>query len=304
MALADQAQVDAAPPFRKVVVATDFGVQSARAAALAADLASRSAAQLTLVHVVEPVVVPYPIVVDAAAPAVLEREAQRALDAELARVRRLVPDAESVVLGGTPADEVMLLASRTGADLIVTGTHGRRPFERWMLGSVAEKMVRTSRIPVLVVHDAARPFRRILAATDFGVASEHAVALAARVARSCGARMTLLHVVDDVVPVYAIESLYKSLITPTFDEQERRAREELADTASVVSGVAAGEVSAHIHRGKAAVAIAAEAETGAYDLVAVGTHGRNVLTRLLVGSVAEKLVRHAPCPVLVVRGER
>lgn len=136
-------------PFRKIVVATDFGPSSRRAVDAGVGIAAKYDAELIIVHAVEPFVPPYPVALmpdrtlEGAAVAELGREAARVLDA--------LPSVKTELLHGGAADQVTTFAERHAADLVVVGTHGRRGPSRWFLGSVAEKIVRASRVPVLIV---------------------------------------------------------------------------------------------------------------------------------------------------------
>jgi nucleotide-binding universal stress UspA family protein len=130
---------------QNVMVATDFNAASAHALRVAADLASRLGARLSVVHVVAPAPYPYPI-----PPPEGERAAARAQLEDLAE--SLGPDVVPVLRDGQPAVEIADAAAELGADLVVIGSHGRRGAARALLGSVAEKVVRLSPAPVLTVH--------------------------------------------------------------------------------------------------------------------------------------------------------
>lgn len=140
--------------FQHILLATDFGPSSRRAEALAIDIARAFNAKLTLVHVYE-----IPSYVYAGAPYTpadlitpIREGATKALDDELSTVRAAVPGATSVLRNGRPADEILHVAKDIHADLLVVGTHGRRGVPRALLGSVAERLVRTAPIPVLTTH--------------------------------------------------------------------------------------------------------------------------------------------------------
>lgn len=113
-------------------------------------------ADLFLVHVVEPFVPPYPVAL-VPEPGTLEGAAKRELDAEVARVRPVLPTVRGVVLVGSPVTKLTAWARENDIDLLIAGTHGRRGMSRGLLGSVAEKIVRLSQIPVLTVHGDAQP---------------------------------------------------------------------------------------------------------------------------------------------------
>lgn len=137
------------------MVATDFGSSSVAAVKLAADLASTLAASLTVLHVARagPIVNPTDKPFAAPLPPAEEREIdiKRELDAFLERLSRAeTPSCNGVIRFGTPAREILAYAEESACDLIVLGTHGRG-LSRWVLGSVADKVVRGARVPVLTV---------------------------------------------------------------------------------------------------------------------------------------------------------
>ena len=140
-------------------------------------------------------------------------------------------------------------------------------------------------------------FRRILVATDFAESAERALACAVQLARQHGAELILLHVYMDL-PAYPeitagqVEAIYEEQRRWIEDALERRAR------AARGEGLLART---RLRTGPAASTIAATAMEERADLLVVGTHGRSGLDRLIVGSVAERVVRLAPCPVLVVK---
>ncbi len=267
-------------PFRKIAVATDFLLTSANAVKLASAIATKCAAELTVVNVVEPAAYPQ-IGPDTAA---LKRIAQGTLDATLVRVRDDVPTARGVLLVGRPAEELIAFAEKNEVDLVVSGTHGRKSLDRWCVGSVAEKIIRSCHAPALIVHDAAPDFRRFLVATDLSPSSERAVELAARLAATYGARMTLLHALSGDMPVDAMEAARTRL------EEVAAGIRELAPECDVLA-----------RHGSTWSEISDEAAKGSYDLVVIGTHDRSPLSKWLRGSVAEKVVRSSLPPVLSVR---
>jgi nucleotide-binding universal stress UspA family protein len=202
--------------------------------------------------------------------------------------------------------EILMQASRLSADLVVMGTHGRSGFDRFVLGSVAEKTLRTSRVPVLVVPPrlpdvpAGRdPFQRILCAVDFSQDSARALGYATSLARHAAGRLTLLHSVEPV-PVG-----YDPLGAVNFDvvgyEQalENSARTELQKL--LPQPIAPGcDTETVVTRGKPYREILRVATERQADLIVVGVHGRNAFDRLVFGSTTEHVVRRATCPVLAV----
>jgi nucleotide-binding universal stress UspA family protein len=151
--------------FEHIVVATEFGSSSFRAVQLATELATRLHARLTVLHVAPAGRPVYPVDEPLAFRQPIhegrERDAKRALDALLGAFASSGPRYEGVVRIGEPAREIVAYAEESACDLIVVGTHGRGAPSRWVLGSVAERVVRASRVPVLTVRtEAARGVRR------------------------------------------------------------------------------------------------------------------------------------------------
>jgi nucleotide-binding universal stress UspA family protein len=141
------------PIFQNILVPTDFGDASERAAAVALDLAEVSRAKVTLMHVVR--LPPYYYTTYAQGLAwptdELEGQARKELSAAVAKAKERYANVEGTVVAGDAWQRILETAKERGADLIVMGTHGRRGFSRVLLGSVAEKVVRLSPLPVMVV---------------------------------------------------------------------------------------------------------------------------------------------------------
>jgi nucleotide-binding universal stress UspA family protein len=140
----------------KILVATDFSEPSRVALDWAVDLAKPLEAQVTVAHVFDvPIVglLDASILVDATTAARLSDAAQTSLDADVAHVRARGISADGLLRQGDPREEIPLLAENLGADLIVVGSHGRRGrLARALIGSVAERILRTSVVPVAVIH--------------------------------------------------------------------------------------------------------------------------------------------------------
>ena len=146
---------------RTIIVPIDFSPSAEDAKNWAIDLARRYSASLIVAHVVEPI--PWPVSPDglmltptdaAASP---RRELDAALAEACAAIQRLGVPAQPALLDGKPASEIAAFARRADADLIVMGTHGRRGVSHALLGSVAEKVVRTAPCPVLTVRMCEQP---------------------------------------------------------------------------------------------------------------------------------------------------
>jgi nucleotide-binding universal stress UspA family protein len=208
---------------------------------------------------------------------------------------------------GEPTPGIAGAAKRSGADLIVMATQGRTGLAHLMMGSVAEAVLRTVPVPVLALRSwkAKHPFttvQRILWATDLSPASEGAWPYALKLADLFAAEVVLLHVVrpaelasvaDSPVPPPA--HWLERYLGPLEQELERRQQEVEA------LGLRA---SRKVLVGTPAEVIVEEAGSQQADLIVMGTRGRTGLAHILVGSVAEAVVRQAPCPVLAVQVKR
>lgn len=146
------------------------------------------------------------------------------------------------------------------------------------------------------------PMKRILVPVDFSKSSRFALDTAAELARLSGGQVDLLHVWE-LPPMVAPQEIYVGAALPRelFDRMQQDADRTLERFAADAreAGVAIGQIRAM--PGQPYDTIVEEARRGGYDLIVIGTHGRKLLARIVVGSVAERVVRHAHCPVLVAR---
>ena len=143
--------------YRTILVPVDFEEASDSALQAAADLAQKFNAKLILMHAYELPFYPYPgtsLTATNDLPRAIHEAATAGLDGMVGRVKAQVPDTESLLRAGAPADEILAVAKERNVDLIVMGTHGRKGFAHALLGSIAEKVLRRADLPVLTVHAA------------------------------------------------------------------------------------------------------------------------------------------------------
>jgi nucleotide-binding universal stress UspA family protein len=232
-----------------------------------------------------------------------QRQGEGDLDAFL-RSHDLDEVSAAVVVAEAAAPGIEAYAERHGVDLIVMGSHGRRGLERMFLGSVTEEVLRHAPCPVLTIRTgrgavAPRAVDRVLAPLDLSDASLRALPAARSFAAAYGAQLDVLHVVEDIdIPAIYGEDIPNPL-HEMFPEVQRRTRDEIDRALAAAPGP---EVPSAIHfaRGHAAEAIVDFAEDEGSGLIVLTRTGRRGLTRFLIGSATDGVVRAAPCPVLVV----
>ncbi len=181
-----------------------------------------------------------------------------------------------------PADGIRQLSRLQEPDLIVMGTHGRSGLNRWMLGSVAERVLRESAAPVLTVRSAPRePIRHVLCPVHDTESSRRALALAAGISACFDASLTVLHV-NEPSGGKPVSNLC------AWAPQELRARCEIREL---------------VRHGDASQEIVQLATEEPYDLVVMGAERRRFFDGMVLGTTTLRTVRHAPCPVLTVAPE-
>ena len=208
------------------------------------------------------------------------RMMERWLTGQGARVR-------TVIRRGPAAETILAVGGEEGASLIALSTHGRTGIGRWVLGSVAEKVLRASPMPVLAMRAAAGPreqaFRTLVVAIDSSDLSLEAVAPAIELARAFGSR---------VRPVHVCEGPECAVPVPQMTEAYERFRE---------AGIPVEPVMA---QGDPATGLLDACRECSADVIAIATHGRSGISRWALGSVAEKVLRASTIPLLVVRAGR
>jgi nucleotide-binding universal stress UspA family protein len=294
---------------RNVLVAIDFSAPSLEAIEAALPLIKHFGANLGLVHVFEP---DYPASSMVAIPLVVpELEVGKGVRRQLRDVAAnySVPLRRENIhaIKGRPFEEICRLAQEINIDLIVIATRGNTGLRHLVLGSTAERVVRYSPCPVLVVRGSdskkkpARQlatFRKILVPVDFSDCSTKGLDYAKALAREFKAKLILLHSI--ALQYYVASDEYARYDLPLLLEQtEKVAKQQMRDLVQQTNwnGI---ELETSIQIGHAGQQICAEASDRKADLIAISTHGRTGFEHVLLGSTAEYVVRHAPCPVLVV----
>lgn len=200
------------------------------------------------------------------------------------------------------------------ADLVVMATHGRGRFSRFWLGSTTDGMIRRCRQPVLLVRarkgeateegEQIGDIEQLLVPLDGSRLSESVLGPATELAREVGARLTLLQVVVPVMNAgFSLTDFPEGVDQDLVEPMESDAEEYVADVAGRLAGEGVEVDTRVVRYPDAAAAILETADELPADVVAMATHGRGGVRRLLLGSVADKVIRAGQAPVLVVRPE-
>lgn len=302
------------PPvkFYSILATTDFSDLSMEAVEYAVALAEEFEARLSLMYVVEPA--PHvggfeSVVLIRADPEIIKRERKhlsklaKGLSRRAARIR-------PVVRYGKAVREIAAEASNQKVDLIITATRGHTGLKRVLLGSTAEAIVRHAPCPVLTVpaETANRMtgkrwtsrIKRIMVPIDFSETSANALPFAAALASKFRAEILLIHVTE---PPHASDS-FIDVPSARMTAEANRAAEEMLSRVQREAFSDEIQTQAVIRSGTPFHEITRAAARSEADLIILTTHGRTGLKHALIGSTAERTVRHAGCPVLVVRDKK
>lgn len=289
-----------------ILMPTDFSDCSNAALDYALFLAQRHSAELHLLHasVLHAPDPPsleeskYPPLEEIAArlDAIAEGEMGR-LIAEHGDDRLSIREVTRRSVAAAPA--IVEYADDEDIDVIVMGTHGHRGVRRWFLGSVTEEVIRTAERPVFTIGNVAaarglRAIERIVVPFDFSDDARHSLEVAAELAASTESAIDLVHVCAPMVPTAA------EVGAPSVDTLYPDSSEIEAHLQRIVGEVPDVSIETHVLQGPIAVSLADFAERRQAQLIVIGTHGLSGIPRLMLGSVTERIVRTATCPVLVL----
>ncbi|MFN3649908.1 MAG: universal stress protein [Armatimonadota bacterium] len=193
------------------------------------------------------------------------------------------------VRSGKPADEVCRAAADAGADLIVIGPTGRAGLESIILGSVADSIVKRAQASVLVARPVRHELRRVIVATDGSANAERAVRKVGRLPLPAESCVVLTHVLET-----------QRIMTHEELQAVEPAR-SILDTARASIAESGHSVETQVRSGDPREELLDQAREIGADLIVCGARGASLIEGLLWGSVADRLVKHAPCSVLVVK---
>jgi len=207
---------------------------------------------------------------------------------------------EGAVRTGIPHREIIEYATQQDVDLVAMGTHGRTGVERYLLGSVTQKVVRLSDVPVLTVGAAddgatTYPYSDVLIPTDGSDQAAAAIDVGVDIAKTYDARLHALSVIDTMA--FGADARPADIL----DMLDDAAQEAVGAVEADAIGSSVSAVETAVEYGHPYRKIRSYVDANDVDLIVMGTHGRSGLERYLLGSVTEKVVRTSAVPVLTVR---
>jgi nucleotide-binding universal stress UspA family protein len=230
----------------------------------------------------------------------LKEESARKLQQLSKKAQSAKVPAECIVRTGEIDQEIHRIVRSAKIDFVVMGTHGRRGIERWVLGSVAEQLLRSIRVPLLTIGRKGRTettplaIRRILVTTDFSEGTSDAIAYAFSIAQECQAHISLLHVLGNIGA--DTSEKYREILTKKIGDQLEKLIPPEAR--------AWCDAKTRVETGLPFKVILKTVEKENIDLLVMNVHGKRGLDRSLLDSTAERVVRAASCPVLMIPPRR
>lgn len=294
--------------YRRILIPLDGSPLAEQALPLAKTIAEHFQSSAILFRAVEPV--HEPLREEGSIVSVADQvELMRGLALEYLETaaRDFVPihvPAERVVRVGYPASTILELAETAKVDLIAMATHGRTGLQRWVFGSVADKVLSGAKLPLLLVRAKPEPpsetrITRILVPLDGSALAEGALPFAQELARAFDAEILLLRIWAP--SAYIIEGYPAARSTLELDQAASASIDEYLGQKTLELKSQGLHVKWETEIGPTADGILQTVEAQAASIIVMSTHGRSGLGRWVMGSVAERVLSASPVPVLLVR---
>ena len=288
---------------KTILVPLDGSELAEQVLPFAQEFARRFDAELLLLTSIQPVGI-----WDATATAINwdreERLAQEYLDAQKERLQAGGVKVRVKRQHGEAAANILETAESENVSLVAISTHGRSGISRWLFGSVADRIVQNSHVPLLMIRpdDKTEPkpaFEKLLVPLDGSEVAAGVLPFVEDVAKRFGASLVLYHAVPPISAYPGFETVNPQLDGKVLQEMQQQAKELLSSAARDIEGRGLhATVAVSIDLAVDGILRAAK-ETGA-DLIAIGTHGRSGLGRMVMGSVANAVMRRSTLPCLLV----
>lgn len=288
--------------FKKILVPVDFSEFSDKAVEYAMFIAEKYCADITLLHAVvlfqedfdeKEQLQEYEKIVQRK-----EKEREEKLKSHCITAEKKGFRINSrLIRGFSEADTVIDFISANDFDLVVMGTHGRTGLAKMLLGSVTERVVRLSPIPVITVHKEVDNMKinKILVPIDFSGYSDTIVERAIAIAEEFKAQLSFLHVVE----METHPEFYSISFEPILKGNPKLSNHIIKNMMKL-SGIPKNRANYAVTEGKVYKEIKSYAELNQIDLIVMAMRGMSEIEHFLVGSKSERVVRIAPCPVLTI----
>jgi nucleotide-binding universal stress UspA family protein len=291
--------------FEKILVPLDGSKVSELALPYADKLTAALGAELDLVYVCETKEKQYRHMQELYLDKIAE-QTNIHLKADSRSLGTLVVSVTTRILDGDAADELISYAEKSNVSLIIMCSHGRSGAAAWAMGTVAERVIRLSGKPVLLVMartfgskaEAERILGKILVPLDGSAIAEASLPYVADVASKLGSKVTLLEVIDPGLHTHSVGGVdYVLLPKQEVESLKKRAKDYLADAARKLKGI---KVTTRVMTGQAAKEIVRTAEKNR-QMIVIGSHGGSAVSRWFAGSVTHKVLHSSRMPILLVR---
>jgi nucleotide-binding universal stress UspA family protein len=238
----------------------------------------------------------------------LQHQARQYLDKLTPSASRGGVKITCLVEEGSPAEVIVKAAEAQPATLVAMSTHGRSGVTRWVLGSVTDKVLHATTNPLLIIRPQEKTVvvrdptvDNIIAPLDGSAIAEQALPHLIALAKALGAKVTLVRVVPTTAYYMGMMDYPSAAYQELLDAEEETAGKYLAEIAARLRGEGVAIAAEKLGRGEPAGAVLDLAGGTANPLVAMTTHGRSGVGRFVLGSVADRVIRHVGVPVLVIR---
>ena len=295
--------------FFKILVPVDFCPGCINAFNLALSLAKKQDSKIYLTHIISDPQIIDPLYSSDLYEKMSFEEVREELEKEMGEIyiksSEGICEVEIQIAKGHPATEIVELAKKVKTDMIVMATHARKGLTHTFIGSIAEKVLRTSSCPVLTVKLSLEikpdkfDIKKILVPVDLSEQSERAFELSVKFAKLFNAHIEVFNVIQPIsfYPYYYSDFFSREgVIKRMVDEAKVR-----LDLLVEEKGQGYQNITSQVIIGEPFNDILEKGKTIKADLIVMGTHGRTGFSHLLMGSVAERVVRLANCPVLTVK---
>ncbi len=295
--------------FKRILVPVDFSDGSINAFKLAGFFAKDRDASIILAHIISEPQLTDPVYsseyFSPSTVADLKSDLEDKISADYISEIEKEIDIKIVIRRGYPPSEIVSLIDDEGADLIIMGTHGRKGLTHLLLGSVTEKIIRNSRIPVVtlktdnIISSESLSIKKILVPYDFSELSEKSFELAERIASFYDAEIDLVYVNQPITyyPYYLSENYSEENVLERIDKEIKGKLDSVVKTSSDNKC----RKKTFVVRGEPYEAILGLADEMASNLIIMGTHGRSGIAHVVIGSVAERVIRASHIPVITIR---